>query len=182
MVHEITIEGYIRVCEYCSYERIEDALNDKYYPYPSDYIFDEEHRTINSWGGFKGIYLDYDRNKNYLDEIKFHTVNDYFHNLFSPDSYHPLPVELHIGVIGEVKSLSYIIHTKRDIEAFDINKLSLIYSRNEIEPLKDFVLAEKIMYDGMEFPVRFKKKIYDDFGLDDPFVGTIDIYDEYDFM
>ena len=67
-----------------------------------------------------------------------------------------------------------------DDEEFDIKKVQLVYSYNEIESLKDFILAEKIMYDGKEIDVEDYHGDYSHFELAS--VGLYQQYDVKDFL
>ena len=70
--------------------------------------------------------------------------------------------------------MRYIIELEDD-EEFDIKKVQLVYSYNEIAPLKDFILAEKIMYDGREISVENFHDEYSHFEIAD-----VGIYEEYE--
>ena len=123
----------------------------------ADIVFDDECDMVNGWSGLKGVYvqIDFDKdNRNLLNEIGEHyTIRNYFHKLFSSNGDHPLPIDLRVGQTIDCEKLMYCLEIE-DEEEFDIKKVQLIYSYNEIEPLKDFVLAEKIMYDGKEIEVE----------------------------
>jgi len=62
-----------------------------------------------------------------------------------------------------------------DDEEFDIKKVQLVYSHNEIAPLKDFVLAEKIMYDGNEVEVDDTNNGYSHFEI-----ASVGVYEQYE--
>ena len=193
------IEGIINMCEYCSWSKYEQ-YNDMYYSLYGDdaasYLFDDKYDMVNGWKGIKAIYVhnpdntnfiaeigkvytvdDYFHkdNKNYIDEIgKVYTVNDYFHKLFAPDSDHPLPIDLHVAQTNDLEKLMYSIVLEDD-EEFDAKKIQLVYSHNEIAPLKDFILAEKIMYNGEEIDVENSHDEYSHFEIAD-----VVIYEQYD--
>ena len=178
----ITIEGIITMCEYCSWSK-DDQHEEMYYSLYGDdgsyRLFDDYCNMFNGWLGLQAIYVQidfYKDKKNYVDEILGHcyTVNDYFHKLFAPDSDHPLPIDLHIARTIDDEKLRYIIELEDD-EEFDIKKVQLVYSYNEIAPLKDFILAEKIMYDGREISVENFHDEYSHFEIAD-----VGIYEEYE--
>ena len=190
----IKVEGIITICEYCSWSKYNSYKKDIYDDI--DDIFDDDCYNVNGWQGIKGIYVhnpdntnfigeigkvytlsDYfpKDNKNYINEIgKVYTINDYFHKLFAPDSDHPLPIDLHVAHTNDFEKLIYVIEIEDD-EEFDIKKVQLVYSHNEIAPLKDFVLAEKIMYDGNEVEVDDSHNEYSHFEI-----ASVGVYEQYE--
>ena len=176
----ITIEGIITMCEYCSwskYEKYDLHLHDEN---ATDIVFDDECDTVNGWKGLKGIYVQIESNndsKNYLDEIgEFYIVGNYFHKLFSSDSDHPLPIDLHVAQTNSFERLKYVLELE-DNDDFDIKKVQLVYSYNEIAPLKDFVLADKILYDGKSIDVENIHNEYSHFEI-----ANVGIYEQYEVL
>ena len=174
----ITIEGIITMCEYCSwskYEKYDLYLHDED---AADIVFDDECDMVNGWEGIKGVYVQIDSdkdNRNLVNEIcDFHTVSDYFHKLFAPNSDHPLPIYLHVAQTNNLEKLMYVLELEDD-EEFDIKKVQLVYSYNEIAPLKDFVLAEKIMYDGRDVDVENYHNQYSHFEI-----ASVGLYKQYE--
>lgn len=195
----IEIEGIITICEYCSwsyYETYGEMYYDLHGDDGGDYLFDDKCGNVNGWRAIKAICVhnpdntnfiaeigkvytvdDYFHkdNNNYIDEIgEFHNVGDYFHKLFAPDSDHPLPIDLHVARTNDYEKLKYVLELEDD-EEFDIKKVQLVYSYNEIAPLKDFILAEKIMYDGRDISVENFHDEYSHFEIAD-----VGIYEEYE--
>ena len=179
----ITIEGIITICEYCSWSKYKKYDLGLYDEDAAQIVFDDECNMVNGWSGLKGVYvqIDFDKNnRNLINEIgKPYTVRNYFHKLFSSNGNHPLPIDLRVGRTIDWEKLMYCLEIEDD-EEFDIKKIQLIYSYNEIEPLKDFVLAEKIMYDGKEIDVNNFHNEYSHFELAD--VGLYDEYEVEDFL
>jgi hypothetical protein len=172
----ITIEGIITICEYCSWSKYNSYKKDIYEDI--DDIFDDDCYNVNGWLGIKGIYIQIDFDKsdeNRINDIGgYHTVNNYFHTLFAPDSDHPLPIDLHVAQAVGTDRLLYCLEIEDD-EEFDIKKVQLVYSHNEIAPLKDFVLAEKIMYDGNEVEVDDSHNDYSHFEI-----ASVGVYEQYE--
>ncbi len=60
---------------------------------------------------------------------------------------------------------NYIIELD-DAVAFDIRQVQLVVSDREIACLPHFILAEKIIYDGREIPLRPEEEVLlNDFGI-----------------
>lgn len=177
----ITIEGFITICEYCSwskYKQYNDLYSCLYGDDGADYLFDDKCDTVNGWAGLTAIYVQVDFNKddrNLLNEIGgFHTIDNYFHNLFAPNGDHPLPIDLHVVQTIDIQKLMYVIEIEDDVE-FDIKKVQLVASYNELSPLKDFIIAEKIMYDGKEIDVENYHDEYSHYEI-----GSGNYYEQYE--
>lgn len=142
---KITITGTVDACEYCSkshyanYDTPEEAFNSEFY-------------ITSGWNRIDGLYVDDNREENLVKKKgKYVKVVDYFHDLFSETSDHPLPVELHVRTFSGDNEIDYYIDLEDD-EEFDIKKLQLIKSDYEIEAFPYFILTKKILYNGKEIP------------------------------
>lgn len=142
---KITITGTVDACEYCSeslfnnYDNPEEAFNSEFY-------------ITSGWNSIEGIYMNDDRENNLVKKKgKYVKVVNYFHDLFSTNSDHPLPVELHVRTFTGDNEIDYYIDLKDD-EEFDIKKVQLVKSDYEIEAFPYYILTEKILYDGKEIP------------------------------
>ena len=135
---KITIEGTIQICEYASTEKE---------------FYDTFYMTL-GWYTVDALYVNDDENENLIKKKgKYVKVGDYFHDLFSEEGDHPLPVEVHLRETHGSDRFSYIINLE-DNEDFDIKKVQLVKSNNEIECCPYFILARHILYDGKEIVVN----------------------------
>lgn len=135
---KITIEGTIQICEYAS---------------TRDEFYDTFFSTL-GWHTVNAIYLDDNENVNLIKKKgKYVKVKDYFHDLFSEEGSHPLPVEVHLRETHGSDRFSYIVELQDD-EEFDIKKVQLIKSDYEIYCCPYFILAHHILYDGREILVN----------------------------
>ena len=157
---KVTIEGTILICEYASEQAMESEEGG----------FDSVYYMTLGWDTLKGLYIDEDEGENLIKKKgKYHKSYEYFHNLFSEDGEHPLPVEVHLRSSSYDEKFDYIIDLE-DSEEFDIKKLQLIKSDYEIEPCPYFIVAEKIMYDGKEFSLTDESwDVYSEYSIDGRF-------------
>ena len=134
----ITIEGTIQICEYAStYKEFYDTF----------------YMTL-GWHTVDALYVDGNEEENLIKKKgKYVKVDDYFHDLFSEEGDHPLPVEVHLRETHGGDRFSYTIELADD-EAFDIKKVQLVKSDREIECCPYFILAQHILYDGKEIKVN----------------------------
>ena len=160
---KITLVGTVDACEYCSkdhfseYDSPEEAFNNEYY-------------IISGWNKIDSLFVDDNQEENLIKKKgKYVKVVDYFHDLFSDSSDHPLPVELHVRTFTGDNEIDYYIDLEDD-EEFDIKKVQLIKSDYEIEAFPYFILTEKILYNG--------KEIFADEGMADFFIDGR-FYDSY---
>lgn len=152
---EVKVVGTLLMCEYCS--------QSKYDGYDGYEDFYSEYYMTNGWESVKAIYID-DNEENVIKKKgKYVKVRDYFHNLFSEEGDHPLPVDLHTRTY-DYEDVEFIYEIElEDDEEFDIKKVQLVKSDYEIEPLPYYILAEKILYDGKEV---FADESYGDYGIE----------------
>lgn len=142
---KITIVGTVDACEYCSKKHF-DNYDDQ------NEAFNNEFYITSGWNRVNELYVNDNREENLIKKKgKYIKVIDYFHDLFSENSDHPLPVELHVRTFLGDNEIDYCINLEDD-EEFDIKKVQLVKSDYEIEALPYFILTEKIMYDGKEVP------------------------------
>ena len=134
----ITIEGTIQICEYAS---------------TCKEFYDTYYMTL-GWYTVDALYVDGNEEENLIKKKgKYVKVGDYFHDLFSEEGDHPLPVEVHLRETHGGDRFSYTIELTDD-EAFDIKKVQLVKSDREIECCPYFILAQHILYDGKEIKVN----------------------------
>ena len=135
---KITIEGTIQICEYAS---------------TRDEFYDTFYMTL-GWHTVDALYVNDDEDNNLVKRKgKYVKVGDYFHDLFSEEGCHPLPVEVHLRETHGGDRFSYIVQLEDD-EDFDIKKVQLVKSEREIECCPYFILAHHILYDGKEVIVN----------------------------
>ena len=157
---KVTIEGTIQICEYASQQTIENDESD----------FNSVYYSVLGWDNLIGLYIDdYERENLIKKKGKYYKVYDYFHNLFSDEGDHPLPVEVHLRNTGYEEKFDYYIDLPDD-EPFDVKKLQLIKSDYEIEPCPYFIVVEKIMYDGKEISLADECwDTYSEYGIEGRF-------------
>lgn len=128
----ITIEGTIQICEYAS---------------TCKEFYDTFYMTL-GWHTVDALYVNGNEEENLIKKKgKYVKVGDYFHNLFSKEGDHPLPVEVHLRETHGGDRFSYTVQLADD-EEFDVKKVQLVKSDREIECCPYFILAEYILYDG----------------------------------
>lgn len=168
----ITINGTIEICEYCSrslygdYDDEEEAFWDNYY-------------ITNGWYEIDALYVNNNRDENLLNRKgKYVETSEYFHELFKEDGEHPLPVDMHFRETHDDNELDYVIELDDD-EEFDIEKVQLIKSDGEIKYIPNFILAQKILYNGKEVEADER---YADYSIDGDMDNEVTIEDflQYD--
>lgn len=143
---KIKITGDIIILEYCSDEK---EFWDDYF---QDFL----------WAKITSIEVD---GVDIMSQKgKYIETNDHFKQFIGEGKEHPLPVEIHTGVVEEYEAFYGL-----DVDDFDPAKLQLMKS-NEISDLRRFPIASCIMYDG--------KKFQADASIIDLGIGDND-YDEY---
>jgi len=152
---KITLEGSIKVVEYCSTRLSQGETG-----------FHDNHAMTAGWASVGALYLDDDTRENLISQMgQARKTRAYFHDLFCQAGGHPLPIELHAQTIGKGVIFNYIIELD-DAEVFDIRRVQLVVSDLEIACLPHFILAEKIIYDGREIPLRPEEDVLlNDFGI-----------------
>lgn len=161
---EITIEGDLIAVDYCATKRYEEGeeFNDVYYvTYGWDKV--NEMRV----DGVEGI----DNEENVVKKKgKYVKTREFFHDLFSEEGEHPLPVEIHDRYYYGVQA-SYILQLPDD-EEFDIKKVQLVKSDYEVELYPYFIIANYILYDGKKVETWDlddycpEEKCYNEFTID----------------
>jgi len=153
---KITIKGDLIIVDYCSQSLIdeENEFNDSFY-------------VTGCWEKIDGMYINDDEENVVKKKGKYLLTKEYFHDLFSEDGDHPLPVEVHSRGYQN-QELEYNIRLKDD-EEFDIKKVQLVKSDYECSLFPYFIVCTHILYDG--------KEIYNyDYG--DDYCPEEKIYDE----
>jgi len=140
----VVIKGTVTILYYCSKE-ILDADDDDFWGnyYRKDvYMTDNDRVVIYNVPDGADNVMDY-----YDEDIYFGTTTDdeYFHELFSEDCGHPLPVQIRLQHIDNWETWFKI--ELNDDEEFDQDKVELVLDY-EIEDLDGVILADYILYDG----------------------------------
>lgn len=145
---KIKIKGDLVIVDYCSKKMMEElAGNDEY---DDEYdVFASNYYVTGAWDKVEALYVDDDEDNNLVKQKgKYVKTKEYFHDLFSEDSDHPLPVEVHFRYYEE-QELEYVVELEDD-EEFDLKKVQLIKSDYEVQLFPYFILCSKILYDGKE--------------------------------
>ena len=129
---KIRIKGDLLVLDYCNVEL--DFL-DNYY-------------CTCAWNSIEEMYVNDDEENVVKKKGKYVKTKEYFHDLFSEDGDHPLPVECHTKIYENVYA-DYEIRLEDD-EEFDIKKVQLVKSDYECDAFPYFIIACHILYDGKE--------------------------------
>ena len=162
---KITITGDIIATNYCGLSLIDE-----------DNDFLSQCYLTCGWNKVTGMYIDAPEDTDF-DEYEgdnmikksggYSGTNGFFHDLWnSEDSDHILPVECHSRIYNN-EYVDYIIRL-RDDEEFDIKKVQIQKSKNEIEKLPDYMVADYILYNGLivmnvsDFEYYPDEKIYDE--------------------
>jgi len=143
---KITIICNIYCLEYCSKEvidRYNEEVNDGFDAFSQEYYV--------AWGmeEIQALYVNDNEDENLIKQKgKYVKTKEYFHDLWGPNSDHPLPVELHARHMRET-DLHYTIKLE-DNEEFDIKKIQFVKSDYEVDCIPYFIIANYILYDGKE--------------------------------
>lgn len=145
---KIRIQGDLVIVDYCSKKKMQELVDGDEYDDECD-VFANNYYVTGAWDEISALYVDDDEDNNLVEQKgKYVNTKEFFHDLFSEDGGHPLPVEVHYEYYYE-QELEYVIRLKDD-EEFDIKKVQLIKSEDEISLFPYFVLCEKILYDGKD--------------------------------
>lgn len=137
---KITIKGDIIALDYCSttlYSEDEDFFGNYY--------------LCCGWEKLTEMWIDDNEEENVIKQKgKYVKTKEFFHNLFSEDGDHPLPIECHTRVYYN-QEISYLIELQDD-EEFDIKKVQLVKSDYECQEFPYWIIADYILYDEKEIP------------------------------
>ncbi len=134
---KIKIVGDLQIWDYCTKNL------------PEDEDFHGNYYVTGAWETLTAMYIDDNEEDNVIKKKgKYVKTREYFHDLFSEDGDHPLPVEVHTRTYHN-QELEYIVELPDD-EEFDIKKVQLIKSDYELSEAPYFILCSKILYDGKE--------------------------------
>lgn len=161
---KVTIKGQVLAMDYCS---------TKWYDEEEDNTFLDHFYITCGWESFEGLYVDDDFENDLIKQKgKYIKTKEFFHDLFSEEGDHPLPVECHTRSYYDIE-VEYIIKLQDD-EEFDIKKLQLVKSDYECPEFPYFIIADYILYDGKEiradedlFELCPDEKCYDTFTIDE---------------
>ena len=130
---KITITGRPLVMDYCN----------------TDKDFDSEYYTVVGWDSLEELHVNDGEDNLIKKKGKYATTDKYFHELFSDEGDHPLPVDIRtVSLPTEV--FTYWVEIP-DNEEFDLKKLQLIKSSYEVERFPYFIPADCILYAGKPF-------------------------------
>lgn len=151
----VTISGEIFVHDYCSKSK---DFNSNYY-------------TTLEWAGIDQVSIDgaddIDPDEDMRDDIgDDFNDNQFFHKMYSAEGGQEPPIEDRFCEKGEM-DLNYVINLE-DNQEFDMKKLQIVRSEEELELWPSYITADYVLYDGK--PVRCVDG--DDL--------CIDIYDDYE--
>lgn len=145
----IEIECDIICMEYCSQKVMDEAEDDGFDKFFS-YFFA-------TYGMDNIVALTVNNGENLVKKKgKYIKTKEFFHDLWSDESDHPLPVEVHTKTFSSYNP-QYEIELEDD-EEFDIKKLQLVKSDYEFDQYPYWIIADYIMYDG--------RQIYECGGID----------------
>lgn len=140
---KVRIVGDLLIVDYCSKKVMDEAEDDGFDKFCSNYY------VTGAWDKIEALYVDDNEEENLVKKKgKYVKTREFFHDLFSEDGEHPLPVEVHYRCY-DGKEIEYIIELEDD-EEFDIKKVQLVKSDYEVDLFPYFILCEKILYDGKE--------------------------------
>ena len=156
---KIRIAGDLLIWDYCTKNL------------PEDEDFWGNYYVTGAWETLTAMYIDDNEDDNVIKQKgKYVKTREYFHELFSEDGDHPLPVEVHARTYFR-QELEYIVELPDD-EEFDIKKVQLIKSDYELNGVPYFILCSKILYDGKEILCNDdwteycpEEKMYDEFTI-----------------
>lgn len=137
----VTIECDIICMEYCSQKVMDEAEDDGFDKFNSYFYATYGMDNIRS--------LTVNASDNLIKQKgKYIKTKEFFHKLWSDESDHPLPVEVHVRSFqGDYPE--YEIELEDD-EEFDIKKLQLVKSDYEFQEAPYWIVADYIMYDGKQ--------------------------------
>ena len=147
---KIRIVGDLLIWNYCSLRYINPTEEDLENGAEEDEDgFFSNYYVTGAWETLTAMYIDDNEDENVIKQKgKYVKTKEYFHDLFSEDGDHPLPVEVHARTYHN-QELEYIVELPDD-EEFDIKKVQLIKSDYELSEAPYFILCSKILYDGKE--------------------------------
>lgn len=139
--YRIEIECDIICMEYCSQKVMDEAEDDGFSKFNSYFYA--------TYGMDNIVALTVNNGENLVKKKgKYIKTKEFFHNLWSDESDHPLPVEVHTRTFsGDYPQ--YEIELEDDDE-FDIKKLQLVKSDYEFDQCPYWIIADYIMYDGRQ--------------------------------
>lgn len=139
---KVRIVGDLLIVDYCSKKIIDEAED-------AEEAFHDNYYETGAWDSLTTLYVDDNEEQNLIKQKgKYIKTKEYFHNKFSEDGEHPLPIEIHYRYWSG-QELEYIVELEDD-EEFDIKKVQLIKSDYECDQFPYFILCEKILYDGKD--------------------------------
>lgn len=145
---KIRIKGDLVIVNYCSKKMMQELIDGEEYTDEYD-VFSCNYYVTGAWDKVEALYVDDDEDNNLIiQKGKYVKTKEYFHDLFSEDGDHPLPVEVHFRYYYS-QELEYVIKLEDD-EEFDLKKVQLIKSDYEVQLFPYFILCSKILYDGKE--------------------------------
>lgn len=149
---KIRIKGDLVIVDYCSRDVIKRVLDDEDCDTPAE-AFSCNYYVTGAWDKVEELYVDDNEEENLVKKKgKYEKTRTFFHELFSEEGEHPLPVDVHFRYYYG-QELEYVIRLKDD-EEFDLKKVQLIKSDYEVELFPYFILCEKILYDGKDVPAN----------------------------
>lgn len=139
--YRIEIKCDIICMEYCSQKVMDEAEDDGFSKFNSYFYA--------TYGMDNIVALTVNNGENLVKKKgKYIKTKEFFHNLWSDESDHPLPVEVHTRTFsGDYPQ--YEIELEDD-EEFDIKKLQLVKSDYEFDQCPYWIIADYIMYDGRQ--------------------------------
>ena len=87
---KVRIVGDLLIVDYCSKKVMDEAEDDGFDKFCSNYW------VTGAWDKVEALYVDDNEEENLVKKKgKYAKTREFFHDLFSEDGDHPLPVEVH---------------------------------------------------------------------------------------
>ena len=153
----VTIKGDLFVLRYYTTNKV---FVDEHGSQEDEYFQDYGFKTIES------ITVNDDAENLVKQKGKYVLTQDHFHQLFSVEGDHPLPVHCEEQQIdsGDGYGVVFTIELKEG-EEFDIQKLQLIKSDYEVSAYPYWIIARHIIYDGKEIEYDYNECDIEDYQL-----------------
>lgn len=145
---KVRIVGDLVIVDYCSQKIIDENIESGECD-DEEGAFSSYYYVTGAWNKVEALYVDDNEEENLVKKKgKYVKTREFFHNLFSEDGDHPLPVKIHYRYYYN-QELEYVIELEDD-EEFDIKKVQLVKSDYEVSAFPYFILCQHILYDGKE--------------------------------
>lgn len=146
---KITVVCEILCLEYCSQYVMKKYIAEEDPDADMDDAFANCYYATYGMENIEALYVNDNEEENLIKKKgKYVKTKEFFHDLWSENSEHPLPIELHARIMPKME-LEYNIKLEDD-EEFDIKKVQFVKSDYEFDICPYFIIADHILYDGKE--------------------------------